>query len=155
MLRIVPQRWFSWDFTVSQGSELVAEIDISWWRERGELAVQGESFSVSRQGMMSGDFLLESGRGVMARATKPSMMRRLFLVQHDATTWTLRPRSVLGRTFVLLDGEREVGRITPAGLWSRRANVDLPARVPLPVQVFLIWLTVLMWKREADAASSS
>jgi hypothetical protein len=155
MLRIVPQRWFSWDFTVSQGSELVAEIDISWWRERGELTVQGATFSVSRQGMMSGDFLLESDRGVLARATKPSMMRRLFLVQHDATTWTLRPRSVLGRTFVLLDGEREVGRITPAGLWSRRANVDLPARVPLPVQVFLIWLTVLMWKREADAASSS
>ena len=155
MLRIAPQRWFSWDFTVSQGSEPVAEIDISWWRDRGELTVQGASFRVSRQGMMSGDFLLESDRGVMARATKPSMMRRLFVVQHEATTYTLRPRSVLGRTFVLLDGEREVGSITPAGLWSRRANVDLPARIPLAVQVFLIWLTVLMWKREAEAARTS
>jgi hypothetical protein len=155
MLRIVPHRWFSWDFTVSQGSQAVAEIDISWWRERGELTVQGARFRVSRQGMMSGDFLLESDRGVVARATKPSVMRRLFVVQHEAKTYTLRARSVLGRSFVLLDAEREVGTIAPAGVWSRRADVDLPAEIPLPVQVFLIWLAVLMWKREADSASGA
>jgi hypothetical protein len=153
-LSIVPSRWFSWDFTVSQGSEAVAEIDISWWRERGELTVQGASFGVSREGMMAGDFLLESDRGVVARATKPSMMRRLFAVQHGAKTYTLRARSAWRRGFVLLEGEREVGTIDPAGPWTRRASAALPPEVPLPVQVFLIWLTVLMWKRESDSASA-
>ena len=41
MLRVVPKRWFSWDFTVMDESNTVADIDMSWWREKGVLAVEG------------------------------------------------------------------------------------------------------------------
>ena len=36
---------------------------------------------------------------------------------------------------------------------TRRALVDLPPDLPLPVRVFVIWLTVILWKRQAEAAS--
>ena len=155
MLRIVPARWFSWDFNVSQGLHPVADIDISWWRERGQVTVQGTPFRVSRQGMLSGDFLLESDRGVVARATKPSVLRRSFDVQHESKTYTLQAQSALRRSFVLLEGGREVGNISPDGFWTRRASATLPSDMPLPVQVFLIWLAVLLWKRESDSASAT
>jgi hypothetical protein len=64
MLTAVPKRWFSWDFTVTEESQAVADIDISWWREKGILTVQGVDYRVSREGMMSGDFVLESAGSV-------------------------------------------------------------------------------------------
>lgn len=155
MLQIAPLRWFSWDFRVFEESQAVADIDISWWRERGELTVRGGTFRVSRTGMLSGDFLLESGTGIVARATKPSFLRRSFVVQHEAKTYTLRARSSFRRSFVLLEGDREVGAIVPDGFWTRRASANLPGEVALPVQVFLIWLAVLLWKREAEAATAA
>jgi hypothetical protein len=151
MLEVVPTGWFSWDFTISEGSRPVAEFDISWWRERGELTVQGSTFRVSREGMLSGDFLLESDRGILARATKPSVLRRSFTVQSGTKTYTLQARSAFRRSFVLLDDDREVGAIAPHSAWTRRASANLPTDMPLPVQVFLVWLTLLLWKRESDS----
>jgi hypothetical protein len=154
LLTIEPKRWFSWDFTVSQGTRAIADIDISWWRERGELTIEGRTFRVTRDGMIGGDFVLESSDGVVARATKPSLFRRAFVVTHGAKTWTLEPTSMFRRALTLRDGGRDAGEIAPRGAWSRRASARLPDEAPLPVQVFLIWLAVLLWKRESDAAAS-
>lgn len=155
MLDIVPQRWFRWDFTIAEGARSVADLDMSCWRERGELRVEGVAWRVGRERAMSGDFLLESERGVAARATKPSAFSRRFLVRAGAKTYELRPRSTFGRTFDLFDGDRKVGSISPTnGWWSRRASADLPTEIPLPVRIFLVWLTMTMWKRDADAAAS-
>ena len=38
----------------------------------------------------------------------------------------------------------------PEGLFTRRARINLPEELPLPVRVFMIWLTVILWKRDAD-----
>jgi hypothetical protein len=123
MLRIEPMRWFSWDFTVDRDGRRVAELDISWWRERGELAIDGARYAIARQGLVSGDFRLTAPDGRMvATASKPS---------------------------------REAGAVTPAGAWSRRASATLPDALPLPVQVFVVWLAVLLWKRDDDAASAA
>ena len=153
-LQVVPTRWFRWEFAISQGSQPIAGIDISSWRERGELTVQGATFRVSREGALSGDFLLSSGEGVLARATKPSALRRSFVVRSGAKTYTLRARSAFRRSFVLLEDDREVGGISPDAIWSHRASANLPADLPMPVQVFLIWLAMLLWKREADSAAT-
>ncbi len=154
MLQIAPHGWFSWDFTISQGSQAVADIGFTWWREQGELRLDGATYRVSREHLLNGDFLLESDAGVIARATRASLFRRRFSVRHGANTYTLEPRSAFQRAFVLLEDDRETGSISPSRAWSRRASANLPSELPLPVQVFLIWLTVLMWKRESESASS-
>jgi hypothetical protein len=38
------------------------------------------------------------------------------------------------------------------GLLCRRMNIDLPEELPLPARAFIVWLTVILWKRDADAA---
>lgn len=154
MLKAIPTSWFSWDFTVTDGTQPVANIDISWWREKGELTVQGAAYQVYREGLMSGAFILEKGGAVMARAEKPSAFRRSFIIEHAGRQYTLRAKAALGREFLLLEGEREVGSISPEGIFTRRASVALPESLPLPVRVFITWLTVILWKREAQAAAS-
>lgn len=155
MLTAVPQHWFSWDFTVMEGSLAVAEIDVSWWREKGILTVQGVDYRVYREGLMSGAFILESSGSVLARAEKPSAFRRSFIIDHGDRQYMLRATSAFGRTFLLLYGNREIGSLSPEGVFTRRTSVDLPAELLLPVRVFIIWLAVILWKRDSDSAAAA
>lgn len=154
MLTATPKKWFSWDFTVTEGDRAIADIDISWWREQGVLTVQGVGYRVYREGMMRGDFILEAAGSVVARAQKPSAFRRSFIVGHEGKRFTLRAKSAGRQTFLLLDGEREIGSLSPEGIFTRRAVVDLPPTLPLPMKVFIIWLAVILWKRESEAAGA-
>jgi hypothetical protein len=136
-----------------EGSEAVAGIDISWWREKGVLTVQGASYPIYREGWMTGDFILEAAGAVLARAQKPSAFLRCFIIEHAGKQYTLRAKSAFRRAFILLDESGEVGSISPEGIFTRRATVDLPEEMPLPVRIFITWLTVILWKRESEGGA--
>ena len=104
---------------------------------------------------MSGAFILESTAGVVARATKPSSLRRVLIVEHWGCQDTLRAASALRREFILLDGSTRIGSLSPEGIFTRRADVDLPSGLPLTVRVFIIWLTVMLWKHDEAAAGAA
>jgi hypothetical protein len=155
MLKLTPKSWLSWDFIVTDGESPVAEIDISWWREKGVLTVRGSTYEVYREGLMSGDFILESSGAILARAEKPSALYRSFDLECGEKYYTLRAESAFSRKFVLMSEDRAVGWLSPDGLFTRRATVELPENIPLPVKVFIIWLVVILWKRESDSAAAS
>jgi hypothetical protein len=155
MLTAAPKNCFSWDFIVTDGSRSVATIDVSWWREHGTLTVGGVDHHVYREGMLSGDFVLQAAGVEVARATKPSAFRHVFVVEHAGRRHTLRRASMLGRRMLLLAGDRPIGSLSPQGWFTRRAEVDLPSDLPLAVRVFVIWLAVILWKRESDAGTIS
>lgn len=51
MLRAITTGWFSWRFAVVDTSDRhVGEMALSSWRERGQLTIDGTSYSVSREG---------------------------------------------------------------------------------------------------------
>jgi hypothetical protein len=126
---------------------------MSTWRERGVITIADVEHHVFRESLV-GDFVIERGGGVLARATKPSVFTNTMIVKHDGREYTLRKQSVWKRAFVLLEGERQIGSITPTGMWTRHATVDLPRQWPLHLQAFVMWLTLLLWKREAGSGAS-
>ena len=154
-LDLIPKSWTSWNFDVLAGGSVMAEIDVSWWRERGELRVDGCGYVVYREALMSGAFILQSDSTQLARAQKPTWMSRLFVIEHGQKTYTLKSASWLGRAFVLLENGQEVGSVVPQGMLTRKACVTLPNELPKPVQAFVIWLTVLLWKRDSDGAAAA
>jgi hypothetical protein len=152
-LTLAPRRWFSWDFTLTSGDRTVALLDLSAWRERGEIMIGDVTHRVFREHAMSGDFIIESGGRELARATKPSAFRNLFIVHYGGRDYTLRKRSIWQRGFVLMDGEREIGSVAPESIWTRRAAADLPSDWPAPIKAFVSWLVVILWKRDANSGS--
>jgi hypothetical protein len=148
MLQIVPTSWCSWDFKVSDDSRPVADIAMSRWRENGALAIDGVTYWVYREVPLFGDFILEGAGGVLARAEKPSVFRREFVLRYAGREYTLRPRSIFRRAFVLLDGAREIGSLAPKIAFTRDAAVDLPPTLPVPLHMFIVWLTVISWRRD-------
>jgi hypothetical protein len=152
MMQIVPMNWFSWDFKVSDESRPMADIALSSWRDKGELVIGGATHWVYREVPLFGDFILESLGGVLARAEETSVFRRAFVIRHAGREYTLRPGSMFRSGFVLLDGSREVGSIVPKGIFTRKAAVDLPPDLALPLRLFIVWLTVMSWRQDAAAA---
>lgn len=150
MLKLIPKNWFSWNFTAFDESHAIADIDISSWREKATLTIQDNEYSVYREGLMSGDFILESAGAELARAEKPSAFRRCFVMKHAGRSYTLRATSAFTRQFKLFDDVREIGSISRERIFSRRATIDLPNDIPLPVKIFITWLAVILWKRESD-----
>jgi hypothetical protein len=153
MLNAIPKRWFSWNYCVMDGTRQVAEMDVSWWRERGLLTVEGAPYKVYREGLANGAFILETTGSVVARAEKPDAFLRRFLIEYQGRQFTLRAKSAFQREFLLFDGQSEIGRVAPEGLFQRRAEARLPEELPLPVRVFILWLVIILWKRESDSGS--
>lgn len=53
LLKLVPKSWRSWDFSVLDGAQCIAEFDLSLSREKGTLTVAGVQYSVYREHMAS------------------------------------------------------------------------------------------------------
>jgi len=154
-MTIVPLRWYSWNFDLLEGTRRLAHLDLSAWREKGVLSVDGINHRVYREGVMSGDFVIARDGLVLARATKPSAFRSTFMISWNGREYTLRKKSILGREFVLLDGDTQIGSVARNSWWSRDSSVDLPTTWPLPIRVFVIWLVLIMWRRDANSGGGS
>lgn len=155
MLQLAPQSWFAWNFDVLENDRPIAEIKASSLRESGTISIDGVSYSAYREGLLSGDFILEQVGQPIARAQKPSAFLNSFDVQYSDRSYTLKKESLIGRSFVLLEGDRQVGSIHAQGFLKRKADVDLPDDMPMPAKAFVMWLAILMWRREANAGAAA
>jgi len=154
MLRAVPNSWFSWNFTIFDDSTSIAKIDLAWVREAGELHIHTKSYKVYRERMFKGDFILQGDNVILARAEKPSAFFRSFRVAYKNKQYILEAESTFQRKFVLREGERTIGSVVPEHAFTRKARIDLPPEIELPVKVFLTWLVIILWKRAADSATA-
>ena len=153
MLEAIPKNWFSWNFKINQNSNKIADLELSSWREKGELRIDGLNYMVFRKGILSPSIVLEKHNKELAKATRSSIFRHSFLLEMDGKRYTVEKRSFFGRTISLKNDSGEVGSVSPGGFLSRRAYVDLPENIELPVRIFVIWLALLLWKRDADTSA--
>ena len=158
MLRAMPDGWFSYDFTVFDRSETpVARADLANWRETAKLEVGGTRYEARRKGWASKEFVLETEDGrVVAVAEKPSAWKDRFVFEHGGNRYEMKKESAWRSAFVLSrDGVGLVGSIRRKGFFKREWMVDVPEELPLEVRVFIVWLAVILWKREASSAAAS
>lgn len=153
MLEAIPTDMFSGNFRLEQENKLVGELDPSIWRCKATLELEDGTYSLYREKLLGGDYLLEHNGTIVARASKLSVFRDKFAVQVGNQLVELRKLRWTTRKFGLFDGDTQLGGIYPKGMFSKRANIDLPKEWPLANRVFMFWLAFLMWKRDSQAAS--
>ncbi|HNT44891.1 MAG TPA: hypothetical protein PKN85_10520 [Syntrophorhabdaceae bacterium] len=154
MLRARPGSWFSWKFNIlDENDQIIAGIDIRWMREAGELHLGGRSYRLFREGLFGGAFILEEDGMELARAEKPSSLFRSFTVTAKGRAYRLHAASPVGRTFILSENDRTIGVIRPENAFTRKAVIDLPEEIALPVKIFMAWLVFVLWKRDEESSS--
>jgi hypothetical protein len=152
MLKVVPKAWWSYTFSVTDGTQSVAQaVDLSWWRDKCELRTRDKTYMARRD---KSSYVLESAGGVLARAEQPRKWFRELVIEHSGHRYALRANSAFRRQFLLLEGSAQVGSISPEGLFRRKAAVELPKAFPLILQVFIIWLAMTLWKHEDSSGAA-
>jgi hypothetical protein len=151
MLKARPSEFFTWDYELFDDDRRVTQMYVSWVREDGDFVWEGGEYQLSREGLWSGNFFLRLGDQTLAKATKVSLFQRCFEVRIGEQALTLKALSVFGREFYLIENDAVVGSVSPDGLFSRRCTISFPDGLSVPVQVFLFWLVVLMWRRAAQS----
>lgn len=155
MLRAYPSSIFSWNFSIVEGGTEVAELKTAWMSERGTLTIRGTEYDVYRQGWLHGAFVIAANGTFLAQAEKPSPFLRQFNVDCGHHQLRLTARSPFTRAFGIYNGDSEIGSIYPDHCFTRKATINLPNKIILPVQGFLFWLVLLMWRRSANNSSNS
>ncbi|MFN2637950.1 MAG: hypothetical protein ABR585_13070 [Gemmatimonadaceae bacterium] len=153
MLEALPTNFFSTTFRLQQQGKLFGELESSILTERGVAELEDGTYELYREGLFSGDYVLEKSGKAVARATKPSALQNRFELELPTGRFVLRRLSILNRRYGLFDGETQIGTIFPQGLFTRRASIDLPSAWPLATRMFVFWLVFLMWRRQNAAAS--
>lgn len=153
VLHAKPQGLFSLVTLLKQNGEEVAAINLKVLREAGTLSVADRSYSMEREGRLSGDFILKDGAGtVIVRANKPSIWKNRYVVTFGNLKFELAKTSAWKQGFSLLWNGDSLGTIHRPRWYSREAEIALPDSLPLEVRAFVFWLVMVQWNREAGAA---
>lgn len=107
--------------------------------------VEGETFTIKREGMMGPRSELRLGDEVQAIVKRAPFFNK-YAVEYAGQAWTMKAIGWGGRKYGLYQGEKEVGTISPLQLAvCSEVAIDLPADLPLKVQVFLMWVVLYGW----------
>ena len=141
-----PKGVFSWDFEVFAAGRKLVTIDMAWFGRCGRFVLNLTDFDVFRQGWCGGDYVLGSNGRTLAHATMG--LSRRFTINIDGRQLVLQAAGPFTRTFKLYENGRELGSITPVHPLTRACKINMPDDFAPPVQIYLIWLVLVMWKRQ-------
>lgn len=130
----------------------LASLDIGWFGEHGTLLTGGRAWELGREGWASGEFFLKGDGRRSATAAKPSAFLRSFRVDLNGDVYTWEADSAFTRSFVLREGSRVVGSMRPEHPFTRRTTIDLPSGLSLEHRAFLVWLALVLWRRQRHAS---
>jgi hypothetical protein len=125
----------------------------SAWRENGEIEIGDERWEFRKE--RSKRFALVGPQGTYATAERTSVWSSAWHVAVGDRLYELAKASWLRRAYEVHVGDQVVGSVSPKGVFSSKAQVDLPADMPPPIQVFVIAVVMTQWRRDDAAASTT
>ena len=129
-------------------------VKFNFMSEQGNISLDSSYYDIKHT-WLRGEWSLELDGKVVAIAIKPNPLTWFFKVSYNSRELVLRGKSPFTQSFVIEQDNRFLGRIQPMHAFTRRATVNCSSSVAIPVQIFLFWLTVLMWKRAAANNSAA
>lgn len=147
MILCIPKGICSWEFSISC-EDHAAETHVNWLGEQGALTIDGVRYEVSKDGMFSGKWNLESGAGVVYSAQKSSAFTRTFEISGAESTVILSAQSAFLRAMQLAGAGYDC-TIRPEHAFTRRATID-GRWSDFRLVSFAFWLTILLWRRQQN-----
>lgn len=145
---------FSWNCSLDMDGRAAGEMEFAWLGRHGSIVVDGDTFDVRHQGAFSGAWHLEQRGKQLASANKTTFRAKFEINCHDGK-FILDRVSMFGRGFALKRGTRLVGELARAGLFSRGMVGHLPDAWAASDRAFVMWLSMMMWRRRASSNNSS
>jgi len=155
MLIATPKRWLSWDYEVRDAiAQHVGDVWLSVWRTAGGVRAGEVEYRVARRGSLSGPIMLIDAGEPLIRARRLGLFSSAVSIEFAGREFTLRAPSWCFREMRLFEDDREIGTAVPEGVFSRRAQFDLPESLPIELRLFIVWLVLYTWRRRRESSAS-
>jgi hypothetical protein len=152
MIDCRPRGIFSWNFDLT-GEGHQASVEFNWFGEQGLIVIDGTEHRVSKHGLFSGQWSLESPSGPIYQAAKSNLFTRTFEITGRQGMTMLSAESMFGRAMTL-SGTGVDCIIRPAHAFTRRATIE-GRTDDFPRVCFGFWLCILIWRRNASSGAAS
>jgi len=150
-LTAIAVSWVSWNYELRLVEAPAGTIAIPWFGEQGTFTSSGRSWTMAREAWFHGAFSMKQAGRTFATAEKPGAFFRSFQLEFDDEHFIWEAESPWGRAFLLRKGNAVQGSMRPVSAFSRRATIDLPDDLSLERKAFLVWLALLMWRRQQSS----
>ncbi len=145
----------SWDFDVFQGDDRrLTRLDLARILRRATFRLEGTDYTIARTAFRGPLHMMVGGEPVASASTLGFFRRGYDLTVAGLPRYRLRPRRPLSRHFGLFAGPREVGRVGPEKPFRRTLKAELPSTLSLPDRIFILFLVILTWRRDAQASGA-
>ena len=139
---------------VLRDGEVVATLQASNWRESATAAVGRQAWVFTRQGRATvGRWASEPEAAARLRARQTAWWKGTWVLDLEGTTVEVEVVSHWKGTHRYLIAGRTVAESGTTGGWSPRPTLTAESELPLHHQVFMLWLELVLQRRNAAAAA--
>jgi hypothetical protein len=141
---------------VLRNGTVVAVLRASNWREAAT-AVIGDRVWVfaKRKGTLLGRWATEADDVARLRARQASIWKGTWSLDLEGTQVEVAPVSMWKSTHRFSSGDRQLAESGSTGGWSPRPTLQANDSVPLHHQVFLLWMELVLHRRNTAAVSAA
>ncbi|SFE41629.1 hypothetical protein [Blastococcus tunisiensis] len=134
---------------------VVAALAASNWKDSATARIGDREWVFSRhKGELTGRRAAEPEGSARVRARKVSSWKGTWTVELEGTRVEVESGSVWKGTHRFLSGGRQVAVSGSSGGWSPRPTLDAEPAIPLDHQVFLLWLELVIRRRNTAAMTA-
>ena len=152
VLSHVPQlARFSQEYTILDGETPVTDLEIIPSQYSGSWSLGLERWEVTCDWGMLGlqrEYSLRANGELKGRAQKSGLLSATHAIQFEGQTYALEKESIFLRQFTLRKEGQSLGAVYPELPVEMTAVAELPATMPAPLKIFLIFLVLLWWLGE-------
>ncbi|RBY83118.1 hypothetical protein [Blastococcus sp. TF02A-26] len=135
---------------------VVAQLRTSGWKESAAAVVGEREWVFAKQKReLTGRWALDPESSARLRARQVSMWKGTWEADLEGVPVSVAKLSVWKGTHRFTSGDRVLGESGSTGGWSPRPTVRLPDSMPLEHQVFLLWLMLVIGRRNDSAATGA
>lgn len=145
-LTFSPQSWFTWNYWVVE-QDVIGAIEFNLGKDSGQIVLGSTSYDI-QQDRQSKEWRLLADNTVHASAYRFGSSTYSFDVTYGHQRLSLRSGRFGGTALTIHrhDGTL-LGDIRPSSLVNRKAKLYCSPEIGVLIQLFLFWLTALMWRR--------
>jgi hypothetical protein len=133
----------------------VAVLRASNWKEAATAVVGEREWTfIKRKGEILGRWSAEPEYSVRLRARQTSFWKSTWSVDLEGRPVEVQNVSMWKSARRYLSGGQQIARSGSTGGWSPRATLDADGALPLHQQVFLLWLELVLSRRNNAAVAA-
>ena len=141
------------ELPVLRDGKVVAVLRASNWKEAATAVVgDREWVFAKRKGELTGRWAAEPQDAVRLRAGQKSFWKGTWTIELEGRPVEMQNASMWKGTHRYLSGGKQIAESGTTGRWSPRPTLTADDALPLHQQVFLLWLELVLSRRNTAAA---